>query len=174
MASFKPTTRTVLNRSRLHEVDKALAVGLEKLAEEVLEATVIPYPEGPGHEHDGAYISYVDGKRVGGTTGKKPKSFKVRGRGVSVAVGFGFPARFQEVGTVKQAARPFFGPAVVSATGNRSLVESAVRAGLQANLDRRAARLSREARRAGRAPAKPTGRPFDFGTFMSMQKGFVK
>ena len=173
----KPTARTVLNRKNLHEVDLALAKGLEQLAEEVLEATDPPDAPtfGVGLVEAGAYISYVDGKRVGGVA-KKPKAFKVRGRGVAVAVGFGFPARFQEVGTVNQPARPFFAPAVVAATGNRSLVEEAVKVGLAANLSKRAARQEREARRAARRAGgrpKPAGNPFDFGTFMKLQKGFA-
>ena len=178
MAGYKPTARTVLNRERLHEVDFALAKGLERLAEDVLERTDPPDAPvyGVGLIENGAYISYVDGKRVGGTTGKKPKSFKVRGQGVSIAVGFPFPARFNEIGTVKQPARPFFAPAVIAATGNRSLVEEAVKVGLAANLSKRAARQEREARRAARRAGgrpKPAGNPFDFGTFMKLQKGFA-
>ena len=172
MADYKPTVRTVLNRERLHDVDLGLVKGLEWLAEEVLERTQIPYPQPPGHDHEGKYISYVDGKRVGGTTGKKPKSFKVRGRGVSVAVGFPFPARFKEMGTVRQAPSPFFAPAVVTAVGNRALVETAIKAGLDEYLSKRAAKLARGKGKssAGRRYEKPAGDPFDFGEATAGQR----
>jgi hypothetical protein len=176
--SYKPTIRTVLNRERLQDVDRAMATGLERLAEDVLERADVPDapPYGVGLIENGAYISYVDGKRIGGTADKKPKSFKVRGRGVSIAVGYPFPARFNEMGTVKQPARPFIAPAVIAVLGNRALVEEAVKAGLAANLSKRAARQERDARRAARRAGgrpKPAGNPFDFGTFMKLQKGFA-
>ncbi|HUU36465.1 MAG TPA: hypothetical protein VMW48_20510, partial [Vicinamibacterales bacterium] len=141
------------------------------LADEVLKVADVPVDTG-GLRMMGDSIAYVDGKRVGGVAAK-PKAFKVRGQGVSVAVGYPFPARFNEMGTVKQPPRPFLAPAIMATAGSRSAVEGAMKVAMKTHLSKREARLFREARRAAR-PGRPVGKPFDFGQFMSMQKGFVK
>ena len=172
MADYKPTTRTVLNRTRLHELDFGIAKGLEFLAMQVIE-TARPGdapPYGQGLVENGRFISYVDGKRIGGDADKKPKAMKVRGKGIVIGVGYPFPARFHEMGTVKQPPRPFLTPAVMSVVGDSSAVENAVKASVSTYLSKKSAKI---ARRAKYGPGKPSGRPIDFGRFISA-KAFVK
>lgn len=117
MARTARPTRVVINRQALAELDLAIAEGFEAMAQEALARADVPdaAPFGVGLVQEGGYISYVDGKRIGGTPGvKKPRAMKVRGRGVVVGVGFSFPARFNETGTVSQPARPFLTPAVMA------------------------------------------------------------
>ena len=172
MADYKPTVRTVLNRERLQELDGALAKGLELLAMQVISSANPPDapPYGQGLVANGRFISYVDGKRVGGDADKKPKAMKVRGRGIVVGIGYPFPSKFQEMGTVKQPPRPFLTPAVMAVVGNRGLVEGAVKTAVSTYLSKKAAKI---ARRAKYGPGKPSGRPLDFGNFISA-KAFVR
>lgn len=143
--SSRSQARVILARGRLHELDLRLAMGLEGIALRVLERVDPPdaAPFGVGLVERGGLISYVDGKRVGGDADRKPKSLRVRGQGVTVAVGFGFPGRFQEMGTVNHAAQPFLTPAVMGVVGDRTLVEGALRAALARALESRRRRLIR-------------------------------
>ncbi len=133
--------RAVLNRDALAQVDRAMAAGLEWTAMEVLRVADPPdrTPYGEGLVDRGGFISYVDGKRVAGDADQKPKGMLVRGRGIVVGVGFGFPARFQEMGTENQPPRPFLTPAVMQVAGDDAAVASAVRSAF----DQRMTRLSR-------------------------------
>ena len=125
----------VLNREAMSEFDRCLVTGLEALANEALARTKAPVAKAgeedqysPLSEQKGV-ISYLDGKRVGGDMSiKKPKDFTVRGKGASVGVGFGFPARFNEMGTAHQPARPFFTPPVMETVGNEGVVVGAMKA----------------------------------------------
>ncbi len=60
----------------------------------------------------GAAATYIDGRKVAGT-GSAPRG-QARKLGVTTIVGYGFPGRFNEVGTVNQPARPFFTPAMAA------------------------------------------------------------
>jgi hypothetical protein len=128
--------RVVLARERLHELDLAMAAGLEGNALAVLERVRPPdaTPFGEGLVDRGGFISYVGGKRVGGDADKKPEDMRVMGQGVVVGVGFSFPGRFQEMGTVRQPPRPFLTPAVMSVVGDESIVVNAVRVALAGKL----------------------------------------
>lgn len=116
----KPSARVVLNRSRLNELQLAVAEGLEEVAKTIVETADPPdaTPFGEGLVTRGGWLVYAGDKKVGGgsldgTQPKKPRAFRVKGTNAITAIaGFGFPARFQEFGTVKQAAQPFFTPAV--------------------------------------------------------------
>lgn len=132
------TSRMVLNREALHGLDLAMAKGLESMALHVLEVVDVPdaAPYGEGLVEGGGWLSYVDGKKVAGDpqVKRKPRDFKVRGQGVGVAVGFGFPARFQEMGTVNQPPRPFLTPAVMQVAGDPGFVTNAIRSALGGKL----------------------------------------
>jgi hypothetical protein len=107
--------RVVLNRAALDAITLGMADGLLALADAVIAATKVPDAPvlGAGLIEAGGTVAYVAGKKVGGTA-KKPKAMKVRTMGVAVAGGFPFPARFQELGTVNQPARPFLTPALMA------------------------------------------------------------
>jgi HK97 gp10 family phage protein len=115
-----PSARVVLNRSKFPAVFVAVADGLFEVAKTIIEEADPPdaTPFGEGLVTRGGALAYVGDKKVAGwgTDGKqpkKPRAFKVRGSGRIMAIaGFGFPARFQEFGTIKQPARPFLTPAM--------------------------------------------------------------
>ncbi len=137
--------KAILNRDALHQMDLGMAKALELLAFEVLGKVDPPdaAPFGEGLVESGAYLTYVDGRRVGGDADKKPKAMKVRGRGVVVGVGFGFPGRFVEVGTVRQPPRPFLTPVVMDVVGDRGAVEGAMRSAMGDFLAKKSRKLIR-------------------------------
>jgi hypothetical protein len=121
----KPSARVVLNRSALDEVHLALADGVTEIARTIVETARPPdaTPFGEGLVTQGGWLVYNGSKKVAGGSlsgnqPKKPRAFRVRGtEGIAGIAGFGFPARFQETGTVDQPARPFLMPAVVKVKG---------------------------------------------------------
>lgn len=114
-----PSTRVVLNRKAVRAVQVAIADGLFEVARTIIEVADPPdaTPFGAGLVTQGGALAYVGDKKVGGwsqrgTQPKKPRAYKVRGQGAITAIaGFGFPGRFQEMGTVHHAAQPFLTPA---------------------------------------------------------------
>jgi hypothetical protein len=128
--SSRSRARVVFARDRLAQLDRAMVTGLELIAMEILEVTDEPdaTPYGEGLVEAGSFISYADGKRVGGDADKKPKGLRV-GKGALVAVGYPFPGRFQELGTVRQPARPFLTPAVYQVVDNDAAVTAALARG---------------------------------------------
>lgn len=121
----KPSSRVVLNRAALTELGLALAGGVEEIARTIVETAEPPdaTPFGEGLVTDGGWLVYqgpnkVAGGSLSGRQPKKPRAFKTRGTtGIVGIAGFGFPAKFQEAGTVNQPARPFLAPAVVRVKG---------------------------------------------------------
>lgn len=117
----KPSTRVVLNRANLTELGLAVAEGLEEVARTIVETAQPPdaTPFGEGLVTEGGWLVYVGPKKVAGgsLTGlqpKKPRELRVAGTTTAVAIaGFGFPARFQEIGTARQPSRPFLWPAAL-------------------------------------------------------------
>lgn len=114
-----PSARVVLNRKALAGLTLALADGMEELARTIVETADPPDapPYGQGLAARGGWLVYANGKKVagGGLDGKqpkKPRAWRASRDGVSAVAGFGFPARFQEFGTVNHAAQPFLTPAV--------------------------------------------------------------
>lgn len=119
-------SKMVVNRAAIDEVTLAMADGLFALGKAIVEeasgrapdSPYDPYPKGEGLPKQGGVLAYVNGKKVAGwsLTGKQPKPPRAarvsKGRGVVVIVGWGFPGRFQEFGTVRHGAQPFFTPAV--------------------------------------------------------------
>jgi hypothetical protein len=122
------TSRVVLNRKAFQEVSLAIADGLFAVAEEVLAVVVVPDapPYSKGLVEGGGAIAYLGTKKVNGTTIgggqiKKPRGVKTAG-GATAIVGFGFPARFVELGTLHSRAHPFFTPAVMQVVGSNAEV----------------------------------------------------
>lgn len=128
-----------------------MADGLEEVALECIRETDPHVPDqspfGEGLIERGGYISYVDGKKVGGDARvtRKPRDFRVRGQGAAVAAGYSFPARFQEMGTVHQPARPFFAPVVARVVGSGAVV-SAMKRAFAGSLAKKAGFLARTRR----------------------------
>lgn len=149
--------RVVLNREAVSAIDLAMARGFESLAFQVLRAVHVPdaAPFGEGLVEGGAFITYVDGKRIGGDPdAKKPRAFLVRGKGVGVAVGFGFPGRFQELGTVHQPPRPFLTPAVLDVVGDEGAVVGALRSAFASALQKKQRRYLKYGLPTTYGPAK--------------------
>lgn len=151
----------VLNREALHEIDQGILRGMEGVALEIAEKVDPHIPDGPEFgeglvDRGVMWLSYVDGKKVGGDprVHRKPSAFKVRGQGVSVAVGMGFPSRFYEMGTVRQPPRPFFSPVVESLLG-AGVVQEAMYRSFRSILTKQAIRLQR---RYNTAPSALLGR----------------
>jgi hypothetical protein len=103
-----------MNREALDAINLGAADGLQDMGEQVL-AVAQPHvwdrtPKGQGIIETGKAVTYVNARKVAGT-GSAPRGAAVRGLIVTV-VGYDFPARFQETGTSKQAAKPVLTPAM--------------------------------------------------------------
>jgi hypothetical protein len=111
-----PSARVVLNRRAMTEVELSIADGIVDLGQAIVEAANPPdaAPYGEGLVTRGGVLVYYGPGKVGGwgedgRQPKKPRAFRVAGaRGITAAIGFGFPGRFQEFGTVHHGAQPFF------------------------------------------------------------------
>jgi hypothetical protein len=116
----KTSTKVVMNRQALTALGTDLAEGFGEVARTIVESAPAPdaTPYGAGLVRNGGWLVYLGSKKIdgGGLDGKqpaKPRSFTTDD-GISAIGGFGFPARFQEQGTVKQGARPFLWPTVLA------------------------------------------------------------
>jgi hypothetical protein len=124
----KPSAKVTLNRKNLSRLHKAFADGIEEVCRTFVETADPPdaTPYGQGLVTTGGWLVYdgankVAGGSLRGVQPNKPRAFRVRGTtGIQGIAGFGFPARFQETGTVHQPARPFGSPAAI-ATANVGL-----------------------------------------------------
>lgn len=107
------SVRVQLNRAAYSEMQVALADGLGAVGDAIIAAAVPNVPDAPplrrGLVKKGAWVTLVNGRKVGGK-GSVPRQIG-RTLGVVLAVGYPFPARFLERGTVKIKARPFLLPA---------------------------------------------------------------
>ncbi len=119
----KPSARVVLNRQAVDQLRLAVADGLlevgrtiiELAAENAPDSPYEPYPTGEGLPKQGGVLAMIDNQKVGGwsqrgTQPRKPKAAR-NSKGITVIAGFGFPARFAELGTVRTPAQPFLSPA---------------------------------------------------------------
>lgn len=114
-----PSARVVMNRQAIDQVQLAVGDGVLAVAEEIVRVATPPdaTPFGEGLVDRGGWLGYVGSKKIGGGSldgrqPKKPRSLRVRGSEVIVAIaGWGFPGRFQELGTAHHAAQPFATPA---------------------------------------------------------------
>lgn len=124
MAGASGARRMVINRAAVDQIILATADGLFELAKAIVMAADVPdaAPFGVGLVQGGGVIAFVGNKRVGvwsktGDTVKKPRAAKLSPKGsdgVTVVFGYGFPGRFQEAGTIKQAGHPFLTPAALA------------------------------------------------------------
>lgn len=114
-----PSARVKMNRKSLDQVRLAVADGTSAIGKAVVTTADPPdaTPFGEGLVTHGGYLTYVGAKKTAGWSmdgrqPKKPRVVAVKGTDtIQTIAGFGFPARFQEFGTVKQPARPFLTPA---------------------------------------------------------------
>lgn len=111
-----PGKRVVMNRAAIDAIRLGYADGMQEVGEAIL-ARAEPHvpdepPIGKGLVQTGAAVTYVDGQKVAGR-GTMPRSGRTN-QGIMTAVGYGFPGRFNEVGTVHQPARPFLTPAIAA------------------------------------------------------------
>jgi len=124
-------SRVVLNRAAFDAITLAEADGVFEVAKEVLDVVNVPDAPafGQGLIEGGGAVAWAAGKKVGGTTigGKaiaKPRGLKTPSNQVVAIVGFGFPARFVELGTVDTHANPFLTRAVMQVTPGADVIIS--------------------------------------------------
>jgi hypothetical protein len=128
----KASAKVVLNRAALSELHLAWAEGVEEICRtiiDVAEPNDAP-PFGQGLVDQGGWLVYADGKKVGGGSRqgvqpKKPRAAKTE-PGITGIVGWGFPARFHEMGTSDTAAYPFFTPAAEQVAGHAARIMKSV------------------------------------------------
>jgi hypothetical protein len=129
MAS-KVSVRVVINRAALNAITLGLADGMQALGENIVRAARPPSDVGaetpseaaeeraerrPPLAQNGGAATWVKGRKVAGfgLDGKqpgKPRGAKM-GPAITMIAGFGFPGRFQEMGTIHQSPHPFLSPA---------------------------------------------------------------
>jgi hypothetical protein len=114
----KTSTRVVTNRAALDAAWLAVADGLLAVGQAIVDEAHPPDapPYGQGLVNRGAAGVWVNGKKVGGEAAK-PRGIRVREYAMVGVAGFDFPARFQELGTAHQPARPFLTPAANQVKG---------------------------------------------------------
>lgn len=101
----------------------AISDGLFAVALRIGETASAAAPDAPqfnyGLPENWGAISWALGKLLqaqgadGGTAVSKPRDMRTTRTGADAVVGFGFPGRFNELGTVNQDAIPFLGPAAL-------------------------------------------------------------
>lgn len=115
------TSRVELNRKALNDIAGAFTDGVFEVGKAIIEAADPPdaTPFGQGLVTQGGVLVYVGPKQVhawslSGKKPKKPRKVRVKAEAGNIfgIVGFGFPGRFQETGTVNHPAQPFLTPAV--------------------------------------------------------------
>jgi len=106
----KVSSRTVVNRRALTAIRSGLVDGMEAVGQAIVGQTRPPDDPTTTHKIEGDWGVWSDGRKVAGTAAK-PRGASTK-QGVTLLVGFGFPARFNETGTIHQPARPFFTPTV--------------------------------------------------------------
>jgi hypothetical protein len=110
----KVSTRVVLNRAALDALTRGVADGLGVMATTIVDDArpndAPPY--GEGLIEAGDYGVWANGKKVDGTAAK-PRGAKVKKTEIVAIGGYGFPARFHEMGTIDTAAYPFLTPSLL-------------------------------------------------------------
>jgi hypothetical protein len=116
MATRKVNSTTRLNRAALAEIRGTLVDGMADIGAATIAAARPHVPDEPpfgkGLVDTGDWGVWADGKKVAGTA-TKPKR-EVPKDGITLMVGYDFPGRFQEEGTVHNKAQPFLTPAMLS------------------------------------------------------------
>jgi hypothetical protein len=110
----KINARTVVNRKALNAISSGFVAGMEAMGKAIIDRTTPPdaEPFGEGLVTTGDYGVWAGTKKVAGTA-TKPRAVRLSKTGITLLAGYGFPGRFQELGTIHQPARPFFTPSVL-------------------------------------------------------------
>ena len=115
---MRKSSRLVFNRGAVDAVRLGVADGLYDLGHAVVWNARPPdaEPYGVGLITRGGVMAWVDGKIVAregkdGKAPRKPRALRLARPGITICVGWGFPARFVELGTILHAAQPFLTPA---------------------------------------------------------------
>lgn len=131
-----PSARVVLNRQRTERVHLALADGLGAVALAVLRRADPPdaTPYGRGLVKNGGMLLYrgrtkLAGYGLDGRQPRWPRSARLIPDLTQAVVGYGFPGRFQELGTVHQPAAPFLTPAARATLPDATRIMGAVVSG---------------------------------------------
>lgn len=113
----KVHVRTVANKAALNAISHGLAEGMAAVGRAIIATADVPdaAPYGQGLVTTGDWGVWVGTKKVDGTA-SKPRTVKTRAGVVTLVAGWGFPGRFQELGTIFQPPRPFATPAVLEVT----------------------------------------------------------
>jgi hypothetical protein len=132
--------RYALQRSKVDAAVLAIADGAVEWAKQSVEeagrtapdSPYLPWPKGEGLPKQGGVLAYWDGRRIAawGLDGKSPRAPRAakisRTRGLVLIMGWGFPARFNEFGTVKMHAQPFVARGFFGAMGAFESVAGAI------------------------------------------------
>lgn len=104
----------MINRRALDAIAGSFADAMGDMGQAIIDVAKPPdaTPFGQGLVTSGGWGVWAGTKKVGGEA-QRPKGLRVSRAEVTLFVGFGFPGRFQETGTVHQPARPFLTPAAV-------------------------------------------------------------
>lgn len=108
----RKAARVAINRQNAGALRVAVADGLLRFAGAVVDAADPPdaTPYGEGLVTSGGSVAFIDGRKVGGDA-TKPSRERIPRKAIVAFAGFGFPGRFQEIGTSHHAAQPFLWPA---------------------------------------------------------------
>lgn len=122
-------SRVELNRAALDTVRRGLADGVFDLAVAVRAEAERRAPDAPptgeGLVASGGAAVWTDGRKThesGSGTVERPRELRTGAGRITAAVGFTFPGRFQETGTVHHAAQPFLTPAAAEVLGSDAQV----------------------------------------------------
>lgn len=104
----KVSSRVVINRQEITAIREGFVAGMESIGEQVLAMGEGKVPDatpfGQGLVTTGDYGVWADGRKVAGGASKPRRA--VARRGVTLIVGYGFPGRFQALGTTEIAPNP--------------------------------------------------------------------
>ena len=144
------TKRVEVYRQAFDAIQLGAADGLFEIAQNIVnganppDSPRQPYPIGKGLPEQGGAAAWIGKRKVNnasrdGSSVAKPRSLVLNEGQATAIAGFGFPARFVELGTVDTHAEPFLTPsamrevpdgeAVLSAAMNRRLRGQRLQAG---------------------------------------------
>jgi hypothetical protein len=133
-----------LRHDALDELTRMVADGATEAGKAIVEIASAhapdspyePYPTGEGLPKQGGVLTYVNGDKVDGWSLRgvqpaKPRAARiiVKAHSVTTLIGFGFPGRFAEGGTIRTPAQPFLAPArdAVGPEGIANIIGDVVR-----------------------------------------------
>lgn len=128
------TKRVETYRGFADVVRLGAADGLFEIATRIVDRAAPDMPDAPplgqGLPKQGGAVAWVGKKKVNnasldGSQVAKPRSLVLTEDQETAIAGFGFPARFQELGTIHQAANPTLTPAAMAEVPDGEAVLSA-------------------------------------------------